>query len=416
MEIPEGLDRMIEETRRRVQRQVRWAAWLGYTLPVFGVCLGFAVVTSIVHVPYSGGIAVGMAAAGLLAAAVLARSTRVDSFTAAARLDAAAGLKERLATVVEVGKRGSSGEIEEALLSDAATAARSVSPDEVLVFRAPKVLPLAFACAIAATAMLIAPGTFGGDGPAIPTIEQVALAESIRVRTTARLLKDRGVPQSLVRQVEELGQELEEKDIESAAVRIETVRASLDRHLAGAPERDAARDALADSPVLDKLAELLAAGAAPEELARETAGVMENDSAAAEELLRDLADRIENNPRLREEIERALNALEERNKAAFTESMTAMWREFEGGPGAEDLAMLDRRLQSVAARLSGSGGAVLTGNAISDRPETDPGTEDSTTVPDVGEGTALEGAMERDHIPERFRNLIRTYFARNEEE
>ncbi len=408
MEIPGTLAGSIEDARRRVQRHRQWRVWLVYCLPVSAGCLSFAVVSRFVYLPHFAAILAGAAAAGLAGAGLLARRLRVGAFAAAAQLDLAEGLKERLSTVVEVSQKGGSGEVVNALVADAQVAAREVSPEVSLAFHAPHTLPLTLGFAIVTAALALAPGGFGTAESALPRILQIALKEAVRVNTTADLLEESGAPGNLVRQFRKAGEDLGKGKTESTARALQAVRASL----ADARQRDAAMEAFAGSDVLKKLAEMVSSGASAQAVAKEAAVVAENHPQEAAALLKDIADRLQKDSRLRESIEDAIKALNERDRKAFARAVEELMREVEKLPDTGQLEMAHRTLQKTADKVGASKSGTPTGTHREGAPGMPPGPGNGSRVA-VGEGTALEEAMKREKVPERFRGIVRAYFARS---
>lgn len=413
MEIPASLGERIEEARRRLQSHHRWRAWLTYSMPVCGVCLALAIVSRVIYFPYSSAIVAACAAFGLAAAAVAADRIKVDRFTAAARLDLAEGLKERLSTVTECAGEDGTGEVMEALLVDAVAAAKDCAPARSLVFRAPYSLPVTLGLAIAVIALVLAPRAFGRSESSLPAIERIALHESIRLNATLRLLDERNIPGEIKNPMKKIKEELENGNISSARQRLAAFRTRIEEQIAQAEEKDGVLDEMRESEALSKLAELLSTSAAPQAVAEEAATRFDENLTDIKEAIRDILDRLDKDSELRKEIEEAFEAARENDAQAFAAAMEKLGRKIANLPGAGDLKMARARLESLDQKLSGAGDSGTPDTAGPGR--TGAASEGTTAVPEIAAQTALDEAMEREKVPERFRNLVKVYFARSEE-
>jgi hypothetical protein len=168
-----------------------------------------------------------------------------------------------------------------------------------------------------------------------------------------------------------------------------------------------------ESEILEKLGELLAAGAAPEDAGGEATAVMEEDAAAVSEALREVLDRLASDSELRREVEEALEAAKRKDAQVLAKAIEKLARKIAHVPGADDLKMARNRLDSLEGKLGRPG-------KPQGRETVEPGTAGSLDdpkrqLPEIAAQTALEEAMEREKVPERFRNLVRVYFARSEE-
>jgi hypothetical protein len=368
------------------------------------------VVARVVSVPHHAVIASGAAAAGALVAAVLAWRVQVDSFAAAAQLDIAEGLKERLSTTVEVAEKGGSGEVVEALLADAVSVARKTSPEASLTFHAPRTLPLTLALVIAAAALVLAPQTASRAESSLPPVVRVALKEAVRMDITSEMLKESGAPQDLVRQIEELSRLLKKSDADSVEITLQAVRAAqtaVQKNLEAAARRDTALEEMRNSGALGRLTDLLSSGAPAEELSAEAAAVIEKSAPEAAQLLAEVLEKLADG-KMRRKLQEALKALEERDLEAFARSMQEFAREARKLPGTEELGMTRERLSAAAAKLGAAKNGTQPAAPAGIGPE-----KNGAAAPGVGEGTALEGAMEKEKVPERFRSLVSAYFARS---
>lgn len=411
LEIPDALNDKLEEARRRVQSYRRWRVWLEYCLPASVCCLAFAVVARLVYVPYFAMAFSTLVAVCLLATMFLARRQGANSFDAAVRLDMAEGLKERLSTLVEVTGKGGSGEVARALLLDAQTAARDISPRESLVFRAPRTLPITLVLAIAAAAAVLAPRSFAHSESALAPVVRIALKEAVRMDTTARMLDESGAAQDIVKQIEELGRLLRKSDSGSVEVTLQAVRsaqAEVEKNLDEAARDNAAVDELRNSDMLGEMAGLLDEGAPAQQVSSEAAKVIEGNATEAAELLKEVIGKLVDSG-MREKLKKALKALEERDSKAFAKSMAEFAREARKLAGTEGLEMTRARLAAAAEKL----GAAKSPGWPAEPSAAGPG-KNGGAAPEIGEGTALDEAMEKEQVPERFRNLVRVYFARSE--
>ncbi len=413
MEIPASLGERIEEARRRLQSHRRWRAWLTYSMPVCGACLALAIVSRVIYFPYSSAIVAACAAFGLAAAAAAVGRTKVDGFTAAARLDLAEGLKERLSTVTEYAGVDGTGEVMEALLADAVAAAKDCAPARSLVFRAPYSLPITLGLAIAVIALVLAPRAFGRSESSLPAIERIALHESIRLNATLRLLDERNVPGEITNPMKKIKEELENGNISSARQRLAAFRINIEEQIAQAEERDGVLDEMRESDTLRKLAELLSAGAAPQAVAEEAAARFEENLPGVKEAIRDVLEKLDKDSELREEIEEAFEAARKNDALAFAKAMEKLGRKTADLPGAGELKMAKARLESLDQKLGNAGD--YTSRSEEGTGRTGAASEGTPTVPEITAQTALDEAMEREKVPERFRNLVKVYFARSEE-
>jgi hypothetical protein len=412
MEVPALLADRIEEARKRLQSHRRWRAWLTYSLPVCGACLVLAVVSRIVYFPYSAAVVAGCGACGLAVSAVLAARVRVDSFTAAARLDLAEGLRERLSTVTECAVRQASGEVIEALVADARAKAADCAPSRSLVFQAPRSLPVTLGLAIAVTALVISPRAFGRAESSLPAIERIALHESIRLNATLKLLNERNMPSSITEPMKKLKEDLEEGKVASARLRLAAFRTQLEQEAAQVEQRDAVLEAMRESDALEKLAELLSAGEAPAEVGAQAGTGFEKDPSGVKEALQEVLDRLRADSELRKAVEEAFEAAKKRDTDAFVKAMEKLGRKMASLPGAQELKMAGARLESLEQKL-GKPGDPHRGNPGAPGPAGPPG--EGAAVPEIAAQTALEEAIEREKVPERFRNLVKVYFARSQE-
>jgi hypothetical protein len=413
MEIPASLSERIEEARKRLQSHRRWQAWLAWSLPVCGVCLALALVSRIVYFPYSAAVVAACAGCGLTVSAVLAARVSVSSLSAAARLDLAEGLRERLSTVTECAGEDSSGEVMEALLADAQAAAKNCTPRRSLVFQAPRTLPVTLGLAIAVIALMIAPRAFGRSERSLPAIERIALSESIRLNATLKLLDDRNLPGGIANPMKKLKEDLEGGDIHSARQTLVALQSRIEHETGRAEERNAVLDSMRESEALEKLGELLSVKAPPGDIAKEAAAGLNEDPSRVEEALREVLNRLEKDSELRGEVEDALKAARKKDAEAFVKAMEKLGRKMANMPGAKDLKIAGARIKSLNEKLSRAGEPHPPDAGEREGDTAPPG--EMPPVPEIAAQTALEEAIEREKVPERFRNLVRMYFARSEE-
>jgi hypothetical protein len=410
MDIPGTLKDKLELARQRVQSYRRWRVWLGYCLPASACCLGFAVVARLVYVPYFAVIFPVVVLSCLAAATILAWRHRADAFTAAVQLDLAVGLKERLSTLVEVSEKGGTGEIAEALLHDAVAVARDVSPQESLVFHAPRTLPVTLVFTIAAAAAIFAPRTLAHSESALPPVVRVALKEAVRMDTTADMLNESGAPQDIVEQVENLSRLLKKSGADSVEITLQAVRvaqAVVQEKIRDATNENRALEELLGSETLGKLTDLLSENAPAGQVSAEADAVIEKHAPEAMKLLKELLGKLTDTG-MQEKLREALKALEERDRKAFVRSMEEFAHEARRTAGMESLEMTRSRLAAVAKKL----GAVQSGVKPAAHTDISPGKNGSAAL-NVSNGTALEEAMEKENVPERFRSLVSVYFARS---
>lgn len=410
MEMPEAVQHVVEKARRRVQSQRRWRAWLGYLVFVSTACLALAVVSRFVYVPYSGAVVACTAAAGALVAAILARRVGVDTFWAAAQLDLAEGLRERLSTLVEVSAKENSSEVIEALASDAAHAARAAQPQRSLLFYAPRTLPATLAAGIAAVAVIFATPLLGRPHSG----RSKALRDSIRtIHATASLLAERGAPAELTDQLNQLSKKLKEgADVDLA---LQPARSCVEEGIEKAKERDELLHALHTSEKLRELTKLLRTNATQEEVAREAAAVMEKNAPEAAAIIEEVIKRLKSDSKLHEELTKALKAAQERARKAFLDAMEKIRRELATTLDARDLKLAQLRMKSVEKKL-GAGKAASHANVYIPGAHANGAAQPDVIPAAASPDSGLDEIMEKEKVPERFKSLVRAYFARSNQE
>lgn len=386
----------------RVQSHRRWNAWLNYCLPLSAACLGFAVLTRFMYIPNFAIVVSGVAVAGVLAAMALAFRTRVSSFAGAARLDWAENLKERLSTVVEVSEKQCSGEIVEALISDAAAAARDALPEKSLVFHAPISLPITLAFTIIALALILAPRSFGTSQAGLSEEARIALEESVRFQSIAGLLEEGGADSTFVEQVRKVGGDLKRGDVGSAGLGLAAVRVAAEKQLADVRGRDSLLRQMQDSAVLKKLAEMISS-TVPDDAGAQADAILDGDTTPIAQAMKGIADVLEKDSELLKRLEDVIKTLELKDREAFLEAMKELGNETRRLPGAEELEMTLARTNATAGRLGV--GEVAPGAQLA-------GAGGSSASYSAGDA-AIEEAMDREEVPERFRGLVKLYFARS---
>jgi len=412
MELPDTLREKIGEARRRLQSHRRWETWLAYALPLSAGCLAFAIVTRFVHISSFPAV-IGLAGAVVFGAAgILALRVKVGDFPAAVQLDVSAGLGERVSTVVEVSQKEMSGELIDALIADADSAVKDVSPHRSIVFRAPLSLPFTLAFVIITVALVLAPRSFGTARAGLPENERIAINEALRLATSADLLDEAGASPDVVEQVRKASRELEDGKTRRGQKTIQAVRARLGEEFEKALQKETVLAEMDRSAVLEKLSKLLAGGAAEEKISAEAESVAREAAAEAAAVIKEIVRKFECDSDLLREMERAIKALEEKDAGEFAKAIEDFRRKAAKVADSEALRVAKRRLEGASDKLEETGGGVLAGKGHSNGSTAGtPGENGSASV--TAEGPVLEDAMSRENVPDRFKNLIREYFSRN---
>jgi hypothetical protein len=267
--------------------------------------------------------------------------------------------------------------------------------------------------AIAVTALVIAPRAFGRSERSLPAVERIALHESIRLNATLRLLDERNLPGDITNPMRKIREDLKNGDVSSARSRLAAFKTRVDEEIQQAEDRNAALDAMRESDVLEKLAELLSTGAKQQDVAREATARLDKDAPAVNEALREVLERLSEDSDLRQEVEEALEAARKRDAQALVKAMEKLSRKMANQPREEDLKMARNRLKFLGEKLGRPGGKYSPD--MGDAGPADSPAGKAAPVPEIAAQTALEEAIEREKVPERFRNLVRMYFARSEE-
>ncbi len=175
------LDKTINKARRRITLD----RWLRHaTFALMAAAMSFALVTLVVRLygwdaPLAA-LGVAFGAGALIAATVWSLATRVDSATAAAALDEAAGLRERLSSGFYC---GGDDPFERAVRLDAEQTSARLSPRAHLRLHRPPQLATAVAAMIVAAAMfLVPPGVLARAGVEDPK-------DAVQVERTSALVK-----------------------------------------------------------------------------------------------------------------------------------------------------------------------------------------------------------------------------------